>query len=123
MAGCREENRAIRLLQAQLDLHDRGSVLDLSTPKDGNCLFHALRRAGLLKDCPDCLDISQLRRLVCDSASPEQLATAACPQDVSAEEYVKRMCCDEYGDNSTLVLLVTCLDRAVTSIGVTYVRT
>ena len=123
MAGKRNEKRDERLLQAQLDLHERGSVLDLSTPKDGHCLFHALRRAGLLTDCPDSLDIPQLRRLVCDSASPEQLTMAACSQNVSADEYVQRMCVGDHGDNLTLVLLATCFDRAITTIGLTYVRT
>ena len=45
------------------------------------------------------MDISDLRRLALETASADQLATAASSQSISVHEYVQRMRGDDYGDN------------------------
>ena len=117
------EQAAMRALQSVLDSHEPGSLLDKSTPKDGHCMFHALRSAGLLQDCQWELDIASLRRVALRIASQEQLEIAANSQHCNVAEYVARMQRDEYGDNLMIVLLAVCFDQPITVIEAESVRT
>ena len=58
------ENAADMALETALQVVEPGSALDRSSPKDGHCLFHALRAAGLasFKDVPCQVSIGKLRR-------------------------------------------------------------
>eukprot|EP00973_Karenia_brevis_P008889 1203206-Karenia_brevis.AAC.1 len=53
--------------------------LDLTTPADGHCLLHALRRGGMASraDIPCDLTVSELRAAALSMATPEELQVAA----------------------------------------------
>ena len=96
----------------QNKLLERGRELD-DTPRDGHCLFHALRAGGLLRDVPGGLTIPQLRALVVSSASAEQLQLMAVERRVSVDEYKRTMLAGGYGDNLTIAMLARVFSASI----------
>ena len=47
-----EEEVSIATLQEQLNVIEPGAEVDRTTPKDGSCLFHALKKGGLTAILP-----------------------------------------------------------------------
>lgn len=82
------------ILNARLALH--GRRCDVSTPRDGDCLFHALKAQGFVQ--PE-ESIPQMRRKALFAATEEELQEAAAVGlNVAVEEYVARMLRHEYAD-------------------------
>ena len=69
-----------RTLQERLAQEFPDLLLDTTTPKDGHCLFHGLKRGGLCEGIPEALDIAALRGMAVNQATAEQLAVAAISQ-------------------------------------------
>lgn len=118
---------AVASLQTRLDALEKGSSVDVATPKDGHCLFHGLRRGGLasMNNCPCSLSIPELRGMALSMASQEQLTAAAASTDggITLEEYVSRMKRSEYGDHLIVALLSQVFETPITVISATMVRT
>ena len=108
------EQATVDLLQAQLTAVEPGARIDTSTPKDGHCLFHACRRAGILDDCEGGLDIFEMRKILVHSASEEQLGAASASMGITVREYKDRMSRSEWGDELMIVLLSAVFDKAIT---------
>ena len=87
--GLDEANDVARL-NSQINKFSNGLEVDLSTPKDGHCLFHALNKGGIasLSDCPCSLTIDEMRGMALARATRQQLEMAAsCTRSgVSVEE-------------------------------------
>ena len=120
-----DERAVITLLNSRLAALRPGHELDQETPKDGHCLFHALRRAGVarLADCPCALSIAEMRGMALSMASREQLQLAAQTLRVSVQEYVEGMAKADWGDNLMIILLSITFQKPVTVVGQNIVRT
>ena len=86
-------------LQAALTALEEGAALNMSTPRDGHCLFHALHRGGLLADIPGKLTIHEIRNIALSLATPEQLEVAAASTlgGMSVEKYREEMATSAWG--------------------------
>ena len=114
------EDGVVASLQAQLDILEPGSSVERNTPKDGHCLFHALRRGGLgsLQNCPCALSVAELRGMALTMATQEQLTAAAASTDggMHVHAYVEAMQDDAYGDNLMVSLLSVVFQTPITVI-------
>ena len=100
-------------MQASLSKFSDAATIDPDTPRDGSCLFHALKSGGLFaqRELGDvCLSVADLRKMAVNEATEEQLALAAATNDppMSTAEYKRGMRNGDWGDN----LMLACLSRA-----------
>ena len=96
-----------RGLQEALDQAEPGAALNVSTPEDGHCLFHALKSGGIFASRPDFndLDIAALRQVVLSEATTEQREAAAVSNDLPVSVWEQRMAVNDYGDALMISLL------------------
>ena len=109
-------------LRTHLDRISPGTRLDMTTPKDGHCLFWALKRGGLLRSTPTPLDIAELRGALLAMASQDQLDLAK-DETETVGEYVSRMSKRGWGDNLMIVLAAVAFDKPISVISATHART
>ena len=119
----REWQEQVSALGEALRKREAGAKLDLNTPADGHCLFHALSRGGLLAGVPASLTVAELRGLVMNSASPEQLSTAAASVDMTVEQYSQGMRAGDYGDNLVIAVLASQFCKSISVLAVGSART
>ena len=110
-------------LQSALHAVEHGATLDLATPADDHCLFHALRRGGLLSDIPCKLTVKELRLIALNMASPEQVANAAIANGLTVDVYKKGMASNDWGDNLMVIAFARGFQRKISVITRTYART
>ena len=115
-------------LQAHVARLEGGARLDLTTPKDGHCLLHALRAGGIasFRDIPCQLTIEELRRMALSIASEDEIAVAAAgtgANGVSVETYKKTMVANMWGDNLMIACLARLSNKDITVISGTCART
>ena len=70
--------------QTSLSKFSDAATIDPDTPRDGSCLFHALKSGGLFaqRELGDvCLSVADLRKMAVNEATEEQLALAAATND------------------------------------------
>ena len=115
------ETVVVEQLQERLQVHSR--TLDLSTPKDGHCLFHALRKGGLLSDLNNELTVKEMRALALSNATEEQLQVIAAEWGVTVDVYKQRMRNDYWGDNLMIALLAAVFERPITVVSPSMTRT
>ncbi|CAK0859201.1 unnamed protein product [Prorocentrum cordatum] len=115
-------------MQASLSKFSETAAIDRETPKDGSCLFHALRAGGLfsqraLGDVR--LSTRDLRKMAVNEASDQQVAIAAASNDpsMSVDDYREGMRNGEWGDNLMLACLSRAFNRAITVISKDTART
>eukprot|EP00930_Biecheleria_cincta_P023028 TRINITY_DN1668_c0_g1_i1.p1 TRINITY_DN1668_c0_g1~~TRINITY_DN1668_c0_g1_i1.p1 ORF type:complete len:1409 (-),score=267.09 TRINITY_DN1668_c0_g1_i1:852-4718(-) len=115
------------LRMAELQLQERAAQLGLAlveTPRDGSCLFHALRHGQLLQKRADVQSILEMRLHALAQASEEQLAVAALDQGLEPDEYKYRMRQPStWADELMLGLLAITQGASITVLTPTYVRT
>ena len=105
-----KHEQGVQDLANAVNAAEDGAGLDYSTPKDGHCLFHALAAGGLLSDIPESLTIDELRQIALQTATLQQLETAAIgtgEQGLTIEQYVRGMRRGLYGDNLIISLLAS----------------
>ena len=100
-----------------------GALLDRSTPADGHCLFHALRRGGVAssEDIPCSLSIRELRSLALSVASEEQLQVAAAghgDSGLSVAEYKEQMPIGAWGDELMIAMLAKAFCRSISIVSI-----
>ena len=112
-------------MQARLSEVLPNMVVDVSTPRDGHCLFHGLRTGGLCNDIDEPLEVNALRGMAVNMASAEQLTLAAMAQGggMTSQTYSEKMRQGEYGDELMVALLAVVFDRQIAVITPTYART
>ena len=100
-AAAQEDFRVEELLREQLAGCSCSCVLDITTPGDGHCLFHALRGGGLTD-----MAIGDMRMLSISLASVEQLQVAAAGTlgGISVEAYVNDLAASGLPEHYNCVL-------------------
>ena len=115
----------VSVLAAKVTALDAAASLDLTTPTDGHCLFHALAAGGLLAGIPESLTIPELRDLAISQATLEQLQTAAASTGetgLTVEDYVDGMRKGLFGDNLVIAVLCQELKRNIPVVSAQSVR-
>ena len=102
-------------------LRDVGRYADTTTPADGHCLFHALRKEGATD-----LGHVALREKLFTNASTEDegaLATAAVLVSRTAEDYKRALLSNLYGDHFAIITAAKALGRAICVVAPGFTRT
>ena len=131
MAAVVEESRRIaedtlaeqHVKEAILDsrLHQHGRRCDVTTPRDGDCLFHALKSMGFVDSH---VTVPEMRQKALLAATEEELCQAAAlTVGVSTEDYVEKMLGHEYADPCALQWLCRAFGKpAITMVSPSNVR-
>ena len=114
-----------RELQESLHTYEAGAVLDKTTPADGHCLFHALKKGGLLQQEAIGFDLTvkELRSMALQTATEEELQAAAISTGLSVIQYKTNMVKSLWGDELMLVGLTRVFHQDITVIGRNSART
>ena len=107
-------------LRVKLLALDPECTLDICTPEDGHCLFHALRTGGLSS-----LSVLELRRLFITLPTEEefQLAAASTGDGCTVSEYKQSLATSGYGDNLVLAKFALHFGKSIAVITAATART
>ena len=117
-----------KALQRNLSLLEEGALLDVNTPRDGHCLFHALVKGGLIDttSITCALTVPELRKIALAQASPEDIEVAAAgtgEEGMEVAEYVSAMGESLWGDHLIISSLAKVFGKDITIIGTDTART
>ena len=110
------------LLQQALAKYEQGATLDATTPEDGDCLFHAIRRGGFF-GVDQAVDPEAVRQIALSHATVEQIEAAAASTGLTVGQYRAKMTQFEYGDNCMVAILARVYNRDISVISMNYART
>jgi hypothetical protein len=96
-----------------------GKQIDESTPRDGHCLYHALRKLNFVGSE---VSISEMRSKAVAAADVEMLAVAGLNMGRSLDEHTAKQLTDDYADDCILGALARAYDRSITVVHLTSIR-